>query len=219
MMTSLRRALCPFLLLGPLYVATPRLEAAPTPSNAVLVLEKEQNTLVIVDPVTLTIVARVPVGHDPHEVAVSADGRIAYISNYNGGNTIARVDLVAQKGADADRPGGVHVAAWAGARGGEAVLYGGGSKGGGAVRPVDGEDRLGHRDGAGSDAYGDCDEGFEDGDDVEREFGDDQLYRAGARRGGRGARRTGLLQWRGWAGFRVARRRVRRGGSVRRIGR
>jgi YVTN family beta-propeller protein len=73
------------------------LYAASTPANALLVLEKEQNTLVIVDPVSLTIVARVPVGHDPHEVAVSDDGKTAYISNYVGGNTIAVVDLEAQK--------------------------------------------------------------------------------------------------------------------------
>jgi YVTN family beta-propeller protein len=71
--------------------------AASTPANALLVLEKEQNTLVIVDPASLTIVARVPVGHDPHEVAVSDDGKTAYISNYVGGNTIAVVDLEAQK--------------------------------------------------------------------------------------------------------------------------
>jgi YVTN family beta-propeller protein len=51
---------------------------------------------VIVDPASLTIVARVPVGDNPHEVAVSDDGKIAYITNY-GGNTIAVVDLVAQK--------------------------------------------------------------------------------------------------------------------------
>jgi len=73
------------------------LYAAPTPANAILVLEKEQNTLVIVDPVSLTVVGRVPVGNDPHEVAVSDDGKTAYISNYSGGNTISRVDLVAQK--------------------------------------------------------------------------------------------------------------------------
>jgi len=72
------------------------LQAASTPANALLVLEKEQNTLVIVDPASLTIVARVPVGDNPHEVAVSDDGATAYISNY-GGNTIARVDLAAQK--------------------------------------------------------------------------------------------------------------------------
>jgi YVTN family beta-propeller protein len=71
--------------------------AAPPPANAILVLEKSQNTLVIVDPVTLEIVGRVPVGNDPHEVAVSDDGRTAYVSNYSNGNTIAVVDLVAQK--------------------------------------------------------------------------------------------------------------------------
>jgi YVTN family beta-propeller protein len=73
------------------------LQAANTPSNALLVLEKEQNTLVIVDPVSLTIVARVPAGNDPHEVAVSDDGKTAYISNYIGGKTISVVDLTAQK--------------------------------------------------------------------------------------------------------------------------
>jgi YVTN family beta-propeller protein len=73
------------------------LQAATTPANALLVLEKQQNTLVIVDPASLTIVARVPAGNDPHEVAVSDDGRTAYISNYSGGHTISRVDLVAQK--------------------------------------------------------------------------------------------------------------------------
>ncbi len=71
--------------------------AASTPPNALLVLEKAQNTLVIVDPVSLTIVARVPVGNDPHEVSVSDDGKTAYISNYSGGSTIAVVDLVGQK--------------------------------------------------------------------------------------------------------------------------
>jgi YVTN family beta-propeller protein len=79
------------------------LQAADTPANALLVLEKAQNSLVIVDPASLTIVARVPVGDDPHEVAVSDDGRTAYISNYGGGrgggagSTIAVVDLTAQK--------------------------------------------------------------------------------------------------------------------------
>jgi len=79
------------------------LQGADTPASALLVLEKAQNTLVIVDPASLTIVARVPVGNDPHEVAVSDDGKTAYISNYGGGGrggggaTIAVVDLAAQK--------------------------------------------------------------------------------------------------------------------------
>ena len=84
--------LLPFLCL-----CAAALQAASTPANALLVLEKEQNTLVIVDPASLAIVARVPAGNDPHEVAVSDDGKTAYISNYSGGHTIARVDLVAQK--------------------------------------------------------------------------------------------------------------------------
>ena len=95
--SALRMFLRSLLCLAALCGTTIALRAAETPRSAVLVLEKEQNTLVIVDPASLTIVARVPVGHDPHEVAVSNDGRMAYISNYNGGNTIARVDLVAQK--------------------------------------------------------------------------------------------------------------------------
>ena len=70
--------------------------AAQPPANALLVLEKEQNSLVIVDPANLRIVARVPAGQNPHDVAVADDGTIAYISNY-GGNTISRVDLTAQK--------------------------------------------------------------------------------------------------------------------------
>lgn len=84
-----------YALAGILLVSTV-LTAASTPANAVLVLEKEQNSLVIVDPASLAIVARVPAGENPHEVAVSDDGSTAYISNY-GGNTISRVDLGAQK--------------------------------------------------------------------------------------------------------------------------
>lgn len=91
----------PAILLAFLALGGAGLRAASTPANALLVLEKEQNTLVIVDPASLTIVARVPVGSNPHEVAVSDDGRTAYISNYDGATgasaTIAVVDLAAQK--------------------------------------------------------------------------------------------------------------------------
>jgi DNA-binding beta-propeller fold protein YncE len=66
-----------------------------TPSPALLVLSKADHVLSIVDPATLTAVARVPSGPDPHEVIVSADGARAYISNYGSGayNTITVVDL------------------------------------------------------------------------------------------------------------------------------
>jgi YVTN family beta-propeller protein len=41
----------------------------------------------------------IPAGPDPHEVVSSADGKLAYISNYGGGtyNTITIIDLVNQK--------------------------------------------------------------------------------------------------------------------------
>jgi len=75
--------------------------AAQTPSPALLVLEKSDNTLAIVDPANLKIVARVPAGPDPHEIVASPDGKLAYISNYGGSdstlNTISVVDLAARK--------------------------------------------------------------------------------------------------------------------------
>jgi YVTN family beta-propeller protein len=74
---------------------------AQTPSQALLVLEKSDNSLAIVDPGSLKIVGRVPAGPDPHEVESSPDGRLAYISNYGGSDsalhTISVVDLIAQK--------------------------------------------------------------------------------------------------------------------------
>ncbi len=73
--------------------------AGQTPAQTLLALSKSESTLAIVDPSTLKVVARVPVGPDPHEVIASSDGRIAYVSNYGGGayNTIAVIDLVEQK--------------------------------------------------------------------------------------------------------------------------
>ena len=75
------------------------LKAAETPSISLLALSKTDQTLSIVDPTTLAVVARVPAGPDPHEVIASEDGKFAYISNYGGGayNTITVVDLLAQK--------------------------------------------------------------------------------------------------------------------------
>ena len=74
----------------------------PTPASSLLVLEKDTNQLDIIDPSTLKIIAKAPVGQDPHEVVASADGKLAYISNYGGGersslHMISVVDLVAQK--------------------------------------------------------------------------------------------------------------------------
>jgi YVTN family beta-propeller protein len=52
-----------------------------------------------VDPATLEVVARVPVGADPHEVVASSDGSRAYVSIYGGGryHALSVVDLRARK--------------------------------------------------------------------------------------------------------------------------
>lgn len=64
---------------------------------ALLVLNKSDNTLAIVDPKTLKVVGTVPTGSGPHEVAVSRDGRTAYVTNYGGnvgGKTLSVIDLI-----------------------------------------------------------------------------------------------------------------------------
>ena len=88
----------PVLLLGPL-LACGVLRAESTPSKALLVLAKTDNTLAIVNPVTLKVVAKAPSGPDPHEVVASTDGKFAFISNYGGGayNTLTVIDLVEQR--------------------------------------------------------------------------------------------------------------------------
>ena len=68
---------------------------AETPSTALLVLNKGDNTLAIVEPVAAKVIVRLPSGPDPHEVVGSRG--LAFISNYGGNNTLSVVDLVAQK--------------------------------------------------------------------------------------------------------------------------
>src|ERR1700675_172490 len=84
------------ILLG---IFTTVLKAAETPSGSLLALSKADQALSIIDHTTLTVVARIPAGPDPHEVIASDDGKLAYISNYGYGvyNTITVVDLATQK--------------------------------------------------------------------------------------------------------------------------
>ena len=94
----MKRLLIPLVLLTAM-LTTSYAHAAETPANALLILAKQDGMLLIVDPSSLQVIARIPVGKDPHEVIASSDGKTAYASNYGFGayNTLAVVDLVAQK--------------------------------------------------------------------------------------------------------------------------
>jgi YVTN family beta-propeller protein len=92
-----------------------------TPKRALLALSKHDHTLAIVDPETLKVIARAPVGPDPHEVIASSDGRTAYVSIYGGGryHQISVIDLVAQKALpdiDTGALNGPHGLAFAGSK-------------------------------------------------------------------------------------------------------
>jgi YVTN family beta-propeller protein len=75
------------------------LHAQSTPEQSLLALSKKDQTLAIIDPSSLKVLARIPVGNDPHEVIASADGKTAYVSNYGFGayTTLAVIDLAAKK--------------------------------------------------------------------------------------------------------------------------
>ncbi len=66
-----------------------------------LVLNKADATLAFVDPTSLQVVQKIATGDGPHEVAVSADGKIAIVANYgtgpNPGTTLSIVDLAGRK--------------------------------------------------------------------------------------------------------------------------
>lgn len=68
-----------------------------------LVVNKSESTLSLVDPASREEVARIGTGFAPHEVAVSADGRWAYVTDYGtgprAGNTVTIIDVAARRSA------------------------------------------------------------------------------------------------------------------------
>jgi len=89
-----RRALIAILLF-----ATTIVQAQST--ARLLVLNKEEATLAIVDPASGSVLGRVPTGQGPHEVVASTDGKLAFASNYGTGaapgNSISMIDIASQK--------------------------------------------------------------------------------------------------------------------------
>ncbi|HEY2431825.1 MAG TPA: beta-propeller fold lactonase family protein [Vicinamibacterales bacterium] len=65
-----------------------------------IVLNKDDATLAVIDPATGRTLGTVPTGEAPHEAAVSEDGRMAFAANYGAqtpGSTISVIDLTTMK--------------------------------------------------------------------------------------------------------------------------
>jgi len=77
------------------------LAAAELPSLTLLVGNKDENSLVFVDPATNKVLGKVPTGNGPHEIAASTDGKLAFVANYGTGpapgSTISVIDVVNQR--------------------------------------------------------------------------------------------------------------------------
>ena len=75
--------------------------SAQSRSERLLVLNKEDATLAIVDPANGQVLGKVPVGQGPHELVTSSDGKIAFASNYGSGpapgHTISMIDIASRK--------------------------------------------------------------------------------------------------------------------------
>jgi YVTN family beta-propeller protein len=87
-----------FVLIAVALSSAPRAQGV---GPKLVVLNKEDATLVTVDPASGRILGTVPTGDGPHEVAVSDDGKMAFVGNYSGaqgpGSTISVIDLSAMK--------------------------------------------------------------------------------------------------------------------------
>ncbi|RPJ66207.1 MAG: YncE family protein, partial [Acidobacteria bacterium] len=96
------RHIAPFLLVPVLagVVGALALAQLPLPSPALLVVNKAENSLAVMDPVSGKAVKQIPTGDGPHEVALSQDGRTAYVTNYGAqtpGSSLSVIDIAAGK--------------------------------------------------------------------------------------------------------------------------
>lgn len=64
-----------------------------TPHRYLLALSKTDHTLAIIEPKSLTVLERIPVGPNPHEIVTSTDGRYAFVSN-PGNNNLHQIDVI-----------------------------------------------------------------------------------------------------------------------------
>jgi len=93
---TLKKALIRWVVLLGAFTVISTLAVAQTHSPLLVVVTKGGNSLTLIDPVSRKIVGVVPVGEHPHNVAVSTDGKLAYVTNQVSGS-ISVVDIAAQK--------------------------------------------------------------------------------------------------------------------------
>jgi YVTN family beta-propeller protein len=70
---------------------TGKKEMANMQQSWLLVLNKDENTVMYINPDSKSIAKTVPVDKNPHEVVISPDGALAYVTN-SGGNTLSVLD-------------------------------------------------------------------------------------------------------------------------------
>ena len=77
-----------------------RAQNVKTAIQHLVVLNKTDATLAILDPSDLKILGKVPTGDSPHEVVLSADGKTAFVANYGAqtpGSSLSVIDLEMKK--------------------------------------------------------------------------------------------------------------------------
>jgi DNA-binding beta-propeller fold protein YncE len=88
--------LCAFLFIS---VSTVSI-LAQDKNPVLLVLNKNEANMAILDAATMKVLGKVPVGDSPHEVVISADGKRAYVANYGTqtpGSSLSIIDLTTRK--------------------------------------------------------------------------------------------------------------------------
>lgn len=76
-------------------------EVRPARAGTLLVLNKSDNTVSLIEWPTKRLIGNLPTGFGPHEIAVSTDGRRAVVSNYGSqaqpGNSLTVIDIAAKR--------------------------------------------------------------------------------------------------------------------------
>jgi len=73
---------------------------AQPPKGVIAALNKADSTLVLIDPATMKVTAKIATGDSPHEVVISADGKTAFVANYGAqtpGSSLSVIDIATAK--------------------------------------------------------------------------------------------------------------------------